>query len=39
MRSNIYSHTARFDKYPENDLSEYQRPNAPDEFPNMFPDF
>ncbi|KAL4400468.1 cAMP-dependent protein kinase catalytic subunit [Malassezia pachydermatis] len=30
---------SQFDKYPENDLSEYSQPNAVDEYPNLFPGF
>lgn len=30
---------SQFEKYPEVDLAEYARPEAPDEFPGYFPDF
>ena len=30
---------SKFERYPENDLSEYERPDAPDEYPHLFPDF
>ena len=36
---NMDGDASKFERYPENDLSEYERPDAPDEYPHLFPDF